>query len=504
MMKTESRFVVGTVFATAVQVALLASPTFAETGGKVIRAAAPPGAIEHVLVIDLENENYGVTFGTTSPAVYLNTTLLQQGELIPNYFGTSHVSLGNYVAQVSGQSTNPTLNNDCLDLTTLTASLTLGAFTDVLPGTDSLDQVAFPGQVVGTGCVFPAPTTSTRGAQTIGDQLDRAYGRDGKDGDSDHGDGVHGDGVHDRVLWREYAEDMGSDLNRDYGTPDPLQIGADCAHPPINSSDFSNSAAPNNVFKTIDQYATRHNPFVYFHSVIDDAARCNRHVVPLGTLVVGTNGSPDTFAGHLYKDLQRSETTPKFMFVTPNLCDDGHDATCAGPNVEGTTNAAGKNIGGLVGLDLWLKHWMPMIFASPAYQSGKLLVVITFDEASPTGDARACEKTRQADCNSPTGPNITDPGFSPILALLGAEKDPGGTPYVYAGGGQIGAVLFNKRLIAPGTVNTTGSYNHFSALRSYEDLLGLTEGGDDGLGHLGYASVPGLQPFGPDVFNKHQ
>jgi hypothetical protein len=70
-----------------------------------------------------------------------------------------------------------------------------------------------------------------------------------------------------------------------------------------------------------------------------------------------------------------------------------------------------------------------MIFASPAYQSGKLLVVITFDEASPTGDTRACEKTSQADCNSPTGPNITDPGFSPILALFGAEKDPGTTPY---------------------------------------------------------------------------
>ena len=75
-------------------------------------------------------------------------------------------------------------------------------------------------------------------------------------------------------------------------------------------------------------------------------------------------------------------------------------------------------------------------------------------------------------------------------------------PYVYPGGGQVGAVLFNKRYIRPGTVNDTGSYNHYSALRSYEDLLGLTSGGDDGLGHLGYAAVIGLQPFGADVFSR--
>lgn len=32
-----------------------------------------------------------------------------------------------------------------------------------------------------------------------------------------------------------------------------------------------------------DQYASRHNPFVYFHSVIDDAASCRAHVLPLAT-----------------------------------------------------------------------------------------------------------------------------------------------------------------------------------------------------------------------------
>jgi hypothetical protein len=126
---------------------------------------------------------------------------------------------------------------------------------------------------------------------------------------------------------------MGNDLIRDYGTPDPLG-GATCAHPPTNGADFSNSAAPN------DQYATRHNPFVYFHSVIDDQARCDAHVVPLGRLDLGTGVAPDRFSGHLAEDLRSVAATPKFMFVTPNLCNDGHDATCAAPNVEGTTDAA--------------------------------------------------------------------------------------------------------------------------------------------------------------------
>jgi len=51
-------------------------------------------------------------------------------------------------------------------------------------------------------------------------------------------------------------------------------------------------------------------------------------------------------------------------------------------------------------------------------------------------------------------------------------------------------------------VYTTGSYNHYPALRRYEDLLGLTTGGSDGHGHLGFAGASGLKPFGRDVFTR--
>jgi hypothetical protein len=460
----------------------------------VVRAAAPEGAIEHILVINLENESESVTFGgcPASPppgnADYLNCTLLKQGELIQNYYATSHVSLGNYIAEVSGQETNPTLNSDCIDAASLANPLIVGMYTNVTPGTDadSTTNPQFAGQVVGDGCVFPKPTRATHGAQTIGDQLDKAY----PEGDDDH----H---VDHHVRWREYAEDMGNDPSRDFGTPDRLG-GTDCAHPAVGAPDLTNTAQGSPI---VDQYADRHAPFVYFHSVIDDPKRCNQHVVPLGTVFVDTNGGgPDVFSGHLYEDLQRIETTPKFMFVTPNLCDDGHDATCAGVNVEG-----GKT-GGLTGANLWLAHWIPMIMASPAYQSGKLLVVVTVDESgSDTGaGANACPNAVQSTCLSPTGPNLRNPGWSPLLGLFfppGTYPTSDPLAFTLPGGGQIGTVLLNKRLIVPGTVNTKGYYNHYSALRSYEDLLGLTNGGDDGHGHLGYAGTAGMLPFGKDVFN---
>jgi hypothetical protein len=303
--------------------------------------------------------------------------------------------------------------------------------------------------------------------------------------------------------WRSYAEDMGNNPTRDGGTADPLG-GTDCAHPvQTNGTAVDNT---NNATAT-DQYANRHNPFVYFHSVIDNTSSCNANVVPLGTVTVGTNGAPDTFAGHLAQDLATPATTPRFAFVTPNLCDDGHDPSSPGGTCTGTNTEGGKT-GGLTAANLWLKHWMPLILNSPAYQSGHMLVVITSDEAS-LNDSHAGD-------NEQPGPGITNPGYSPLLnvpipAFGGLTyyqllHVPGITPGVVPptgtlpGGGQIGALLLNPVYVHTNTTSTTGSYNHYSALRTYEDLLGINTGGADGHGHLGFASTS--TPFGTDIFVK--
>src|SRR5438477_8569079 len=195
----------------AVVFALTTGATYAEPA-PATRAAVPPGAIKHIVVIDLENEDFGDSFGPNSPATYLNGTLLSQGELIENYYATSHASLGNYVSQISGQASTPATNDDCINLASFPNLL--GGFSDVTPGTDA-DPTKWPAQVLGDGCVFPAPTATSHGAQTIGDQLDARPGANA---------GPH-------IAWRAYAEDMGNIPSRDFGVPDPTG-GTDCAHPP--------------------------------------------------------------------------------------------------------------------------------------------------------------------------------------------------------------------------------------------------------------------------------
>jgi hypothetical protein len=179
-----SRFrIAGGLLAAAAVSANLASPAGAAgaSGGptSTARVALPPGAIRHILVIDLENESEAATFGGSN--TYLTDTLLPQGELLQDYYATGHVSADNYIAQVSGQAPNLVTSSDCIaNLTTLA-----GSFNDITPGNLDLDQSTYPGQVDGQGCVHPAAV------QTIGTQLDSA---------------PH---PHVTPTWREYAEDRG-------------------------------------------------------------------------------------------------------------------------------------------------------------------------------------------------------------------------------------------------------------------------------------------------------
>jgi hypothetical protein len=339
-------------------------------------SASPLTRVRHVFVIVLENEPYEITFGAQSPAPYLAHELPKLGALLPQYYGIGHYSLDNYLAMISGQAPNPATQNDC------------HVFSEFVRGKPGLDA---NGQAIGAGCVYPADV------RTLPDQLEAAG-----------------------YTWKGYMEDMGAD---------PAREAAECGHVAVGAVDVTNHAAPT------DQYAGKHDPFVYFHSIIDDHARCARHVVSLDVLK---------------SDLRDIARTPNFVFITPSLCHDGHDAPCANGEP-----------GGLVSADRFLREWVPRILASPAFGQDGLLV-ITFDEGT---DGAAC-------CGELGLPGGPPPGqFGP-------------------GGGRIGAVLVSS-LIAPGTVSQV-PYNHYSLLRSVEDIYGLP--------HLGYANAPQLRSFGRDVF----
>ena len=208
--------------------------------------------------------------------------------------------------------------------------------------------VEAPQQAVGRGCVYPSSVT------TIADQLETRG-----------------------LSWRGYLEDM--------GTP--------CRHPDIGSHDATNKARDG------DQYATKHNPFVYFHSIVDSPS-CRRDVVDLS---------------HLQDDLATKSTTgtsrtsPRTSATTVTT----RPASTAGP--AGSTSA-----------DAWLRTWVPRITASPAFRADGMLVV-TFDEAENgnPGAADAC-------CGQVSGPNTDQAGLDG------------------PGGGRIGAVVLSP-FVEPGS-----------------------------------------------------
>ena len=115
---------------------------------------------------------------------------------------------------------------------------------------------------------------------------------------------------------------------------------------------------------------------------------------------------------------------------------------------------------------LWVPFAGQVIAGHWRYQDGGLIVV-TFDEGS---DSAAC--CGEASGFRPDHPNVPLPG----------ENGPGG--------GRTGAVLLSP-LIRPGTISTV-DYNHYSLLRTIEDIFGLP--------HLGDAAMPQVRSFGPDVF----
>ena len=236
-------------------------------GSSAVAHAAGLPPIRHVFVLMLENQNAAVTFANGSPAPYLARTLPAQGAFLNNYYGIGHASLDNYVALISGQAPNEKTQLDC------------PLFTDF-----SLQQSALDthGQALGLGCVYPSIV------KTLPDQLEAAG-----------------------LTWKAYMEDMGKDPSRERAT---------CGHPALGARDHT-------LFATVaDKYAAKHNPFVYFHTIIDDQARCDAHVVNLELLP---------------KDLQGVATTPNYVFITPNLCSDGHDPECIDGSAGGVSGDRG-------------------------------------------------------------------------------------------------------------------------------------------------------------------
>jgi hypothetical protein len=158
------------------------------------------------------------------------------------------------------------------------------------------------GVVAGDACVYPVTTPS------IADQIASAG-----------------------LVWHAYLEDMAKP----------------CDRPPPGAADPTATAKSG--------YVTRHNPFAYYHSLID-VGDCTANDLPLTQLPT---------------DLGKATSTPNFAFVAPNLCHGGVEVPCAGGEA-----------GGPAGSDAWLATIVPQIVSSPAYRADGL-IAITFGETVP-------------------------------------------------------------------------------------------------------------------------
>jgi hypothetical protein len=232
-----------------------------------------------------------------------------------------------------------------------------------------------------------------------------------------------------RLTWRAYVQ----------GTDEAGAAAAACAHPAPGQPDPTSAPA------STSPYATFRNPFVYFEG-LSASPSC---------------AADDAGFGSLSADLASAKRTPSLSYIVPDRCHDASPGPCPGGGP-----------GGLPAADEMLGEVVPKILASPAYKQGGLLV-ITVDNAPSSGefaDSSSC-------CAQPAFPNMPAP--SGPAAALGPE-----------GGGQVGALLLSPFVKRKST--SQEPYNHFSLLRTIEDLFGLK--------HIGYAGAAKVQSFDPSLF----
>jgi hypothetical protein len=196
-------------------------------------------------------------------------------------------------------------------------------------------------------------------------------------------------------VWKAYLDDMGSST---------------CVHPNSGARDDAVLAGAG------PEYDTRHNPFIYFHSLLD----------------LGDCSADDEALTQLPSDFGSESRTPTYAFISPGLCEDSDQTACP----DGQP-------GGLAGEDAFLKQWVPKILASKAYkQDGALMIVFTVSK--PGGGTGT----------GPTGP----------AGAVGAAGS--GSPT------RAGALVISP--YASAGTKVSGSYDPYSVLRSIEDLFGYS------------------------------
>jgi hypothetical protein len=262
--------------------------------------------------------------------------------------------------------------------------------------------------------------------------------------------------------WRAYVEDM----ENGGGVGQPWR----CRKPTLGAADPT-VASPG------DQYVNWRNPVVYF-GAIAEGAECEKHDVGFEILT---------------KDLRAKKKTPTLSLIFPDACHSGGEAECEPGAPTGAKGATQL-----------LKTLVPAIMASPAYEEGDGLIMITSAQAPQAGehpDPSAC-------CLAPTYPNLpaavasTGTTTTPTTLTSTTEtEEPPATTYTEesvlaaGGGGKVGLLLISP-LVEAGKVEEAEYANHFTLLKTLETMFGVEP--------LGYAAEEAVPTLSPELFVEEE
>ena len=239
-----------------------------------------------------------------------------------------------------------------------------------------------------------------------------------------------------------------SQIEQQYGTNGWKTYADDMVTPCERSDDSVYATTPTATYR---KYVSKHNPAVFFQGIA-----CATQDVPSGDWRHGQ--------GALYNDIQAG-TLPPFSFIVPNNIDNGHDPS----TVNGVTVAGGKNQ--IANIDAYISSLMALIQGSPDYQSGNLVVMITFDEGTKAGPI-AGEGT--------VGENCADPAISALATSCQVQT--------WIASRYVPSYLYSTYM------------NQFGLLAATQRILGLSPL----LGHAADASTPDIvngTVAVPDPFN---
>ena len=470
------------------------TPTTDNSGSAAV--TLPP--IKHVFLVMLSGQGYSQSFGTTKGHPYLSSTLRKQGELITQYYGVAQSSLASEIALVSGQGPTQDTAANC------------PVFTPIVPTGNAAGA-----QVTGNGCVYPQAT------QSLPTQL------------ADNGN-----------TWRAYIQgiDQGAagqpkscrmpdagvaDPNQAATTTDPyvtylnpfvyfaaLTTGTQCAQADVglgklakdlkqekSTANFS-YIAPDACDNGSDTPCTPGAPAglaqsdKFLKTVIPEitASPAYKHD---GMIIVTFDQAPQTGPT---ADASSCCDQPTF----PNLS--GSAATTTGTTTTGTTPTGTTAPGATT--TATTAPATPPTATTPTDTT--TTAATTTPPAGATAPATTTETTTTSTttttntgCPTTTTPvttpgattttsTTTTPGTSTTTPTTGTTGDCTGTG-TPPGGGQVGAVVIS-RYVKANSEDAADTFNHFSLLKTVEDLFSVP--------NLGYAKDTSLPEFDTVVFNN--